>query len=64
MRKETNNSPFSKRDSKYFPTGLSISGKWPTFVIKASQRLYLHEQYSPMCLKSLLIKGAEGLEKK
>jgi len=40
-RKATNNPPFSKGNSKYIPTGLSISGKGPTFVIEASQGLYL-----------------------
>jgi len=35
--KETNNSSFSKGNSKDFPTELSISGKGPTFLIEASQ---------------------------
>jgi hypothetical protein len=35
--KETDNSFFRKRNSKDFPTELSISGKWPTFLIEASQ---------------------------
>jgi hypothetical protein len=63
-RKATDNSPFSKGNSKYFPTGLSISGKESTFVIKASQRLYLRWHSSPTSLKSLSIKGAEDMKKK
>jgi len=35
------NSHLNKGNSKYFPTGLSISGKGPTFVIEASRQLYL-----------------------
>jgi len=49
----TDNSSFSKGNSKYFPTRLSISSKGPTFVIKASQWLYLCYHSSPTSLKSL-----------
>jgi hypothetical protein len=63
-RKATNNSSFSKGNSKYFPMGLSISGKGTTFVIEVSQRFYLPRHFSPTSLKSLPIKGAEELKKK
>jgi len=63
-KRETDNSYFSKGNSKDFPTRLSISCKGPTFVMKASQRLYFCWHSSPTSLKSLPIKGAEDLKKK
>jgi len=64
MKKTTNNSSFSKGNSKDFSTGLSKSGKGSTFLIKASQQLYLCWLSSPTSLKSLPIKGDEDLKKK
>jgi len=62
--KPTNNSSFSKGNSKDFSTGLLILGKGSLFLIKASQWLYLRWHSSPTSLKSLPIKGAEDLNKK
>ena len=63
-KRATNNSSFSKGNSKDFPMELSISGKGLTFLIKTSQQLYLCWHSSPTSLKSLPIKGDEDLKKK
>jgi len=60
----TDNSYFSKGNSKDLLTELSISGKGGTFLIKASQRLSLRCHFSPTSLKLQPIKGVEYLKKK